>query len=333
LQDLNVLNQVDPQLAAWIVRNGRLIEADQDLCLIAEGDPFAGLLVLEQGTLIISTSQDQPDDVELACLGAGSMVGEMSWLESRPAMARVVASAGSRIRQIEPATLARLQRSGDAIAPLLYRAICTKLSLQIQSQNAWIHRFTASAQEPLRKVLLLFAELEEQDVAWLGQLGHLQRLPPGGVLLEQGQPVPALYLVLAGDARIQINSGGQLTEVGSSRRGELLGEMSLLNPAMEGASARVDTLDGMELLRIDREALLAALAADSARATRFWRALARMLSQRSRDQLLDRGLAQVSRQAEETSDADEMDLEQLSAATTAGLRFDWLCRRFQDQGG
>jgi len=333
LQDFDVFNNVDPQLVEWIVRNGRSVQAEQDLCLIAEGDAFAGLFVLEQGTLIISTSQSQADDVVLARLGVGSMVGEMSWLESRPAVARVVASAGSRIRLIEPTSLTLLQRPGDPIAPLLYRAICTKLSLQIQSQNAWIHRFTASVQEPLRKVLLLFAELEEQDVAWLGQLGQLQRLPPGGVLLEQGQPVAALYLVLAGDARIQINSDGQLKEVGSSRRGELLGEMSLLNAAMEGASARVDTLAGMELLRIDKQALLAALAADNARATRFWRALARMLSQRSRDQLLDRGLAQVSRQAEQTVDADEMDLEQLSAATTAGLRFDWLCRRFQDQGG
>ena len=182
-------------------------------------------------------------------------------------------------------------------------------------------------------MLVLFAELSEQDVDWLRQIGQLQRLQPGAVLLQQGQPVPALYLVLAGEARIQVKSDGRLRVVGSSRRGELLGEMTLLNPDESGASAQVDAPDGLEVLRIDKAALLDELAQDVGRATRFWRALARMLSQRSRDQLLDRGLAATSRRAERDGDGDEIDLSQLSAISIAGTRFDWLCRQFQDQEG
>ena len=143
----------------------------------------------------------------------------------------------------------------------------------------------------------------------------------------------SLSLVLAGDARVQVHSQGQLRLVGSSRRGELLGEMSLLIRDGRGASARVDTLNGLELLSINIDALLAELEGDTARASRFWRALARMLSQRSRDQLLERGLAATSRQAEAQRVDEEIDLAQLTGISTAGSRFDWLCRQLQNQEG
>jgi hypothetical protein len=58
-----------------------------------------------------------------------------------------------------------------------------------------------------------------------------------------------------------------------------------------------------------------------------------MLSQRSRDQLLSRGLAKSSLMAEKMIDDEQLGLEQLSAISSAGLRFDWLCRQFQDKEG
>jgi hypothetical protein len=58
-----------------------------------------------------------------------------------------------------------------------------------------------------------------------------------------------------------------------------------------------------------------------------------MLSQRSRDQLLERGLAATSRLAEAQRDDEEIDLGQLTGISTAGSRFDWLCRQLQNQEG
>ena len=329
----NIFSHASPHLLEWLKDTSVAIDIGSDTTLIAEGHLAQGLFIVEQGSLRIRTSQASGASLDLAELGLGALVGEMSWLEGRPAVANVEATRGSRILHIAPQALATLSQGQNPIAPLLYQTIGAKLSLQIQSQNAWIHRFDASDQEPLRKVLILFADLNEQDVDWLRQIGRLQRLEPGAVLLEQGQTVSALYLVLAGEARIQVKSEGRLRVVGSSRRGELLGEMSLLNPDESGASAQVDAPDGLEVLRIDKAELIAGLANDVGRASRFWRALARMLSQRSRDQLLDRGLAATSRRTELDGDGDEIDLGQLSAISIAGVRFDWLCRQFQDQEG
>jgi bacteriocin-type transport-associated protein len=300
---------------------------------VREGELDGAVFVVESGLLRIATQALDGGSVPLGEGGAGSIVGEMSWLEARPAVASVWAAAGSHLLRLSHASLDGLQREGHPAAALLYQAIGSKLSLQIQSQNAWVHRFPGSGHEPLRKVLVLFADLNEQDVDWLRNLGQLRRLPPGGVLIDEGQQVENLSLVLAGDARVQVHSQGQLRVVGSSRRGELLGEMSLFNRDGHGASARVDTQDGLELLNINIDALLAALEGDTARASRFWRALARMLSQRSRDQLLERGLAATSRQDEAQRDDEEIDLSQLTGISTAGLRFDWLCRQLQNQEG
>lgn len=329
----DLFEQAEPELVSWLRANARTIAVKADTCIVREGAGDDGIYIVEQGQLRITSTAADGLSVHLAEQGAGSMVGEMSWLEGRPAVANVLAATGARLLHLSSAALQRMQGDGHPAAALLLRAISSKLSLQIQSQNAWIHRFAASPHEPLRKVLVLFAELSEQDVDWLRQLGQLQRIPAGGVLLEQGQAVTALSLVLAGEARIQVHSQGQLQVVGSSRRGELIGEMSLLNRDGRRASARVDTLDRLELLSIDIEDLLAALARDAARARRFWRALACMLSQRSRDQLLERGLAVTSRQAEAKADDEEIDVAQLSGISTAGARFDWLCRQLQSQEG
>jgi len=306
---------------------------DSPTVLIREGEAATAINIVITGLVTVETQQISGERVELAHGERGAMFGEMSWLEGRPAVASVRAEAGSSVLQVPGSVLDQLCQTSPNLSAELFRLIGTKLSLQIQSQNAWIHRFDASLHEPLRKVLVLFAALNEQDVDWLRQIGSLQRLADGAVLIEAGEPVPALYLVLAGEARILVRSDHGQREVGTSRRGELLGEMSLLNPELGIASATVVSHGGLELLRLEKAELLSALDAAPLRAMRFWCGLARMLSQRSRDQLLERGLAEASRIAEQQDDGDELDLTQLAAISTAGSRFDWLCRQFQNQEG
>jgi hypothetical protein len=62
-----------------------------------------------------------------------------------------------------------------------------------------------------------------------------------------------------------------------------------------------------------------------------------MLSQRSRDQLTSMGMAYISGKNELQNDQnngdidDEIDFEMMSSITTAGIRFDWLCKQFQNR--
>ena len=321
------------ELLEWLEKEGQTRTASKGSQLIEEGENAKSLFFLLDGEVCATSTNQNNIDIQLNTLLPGAMMGEMSWLEERPAVASIDAGPGSRLLQIPREALESINQSEAFICHLLYRLIAEKLALQVQGQNAWVHRIAATDQEPLRKVLVLFAELEEKDVAWIARSGKFKRLVAGDVLLQEGDNVPGLYLLLAGEARISITENGNWQSVGSSRRGELLGELTMLNPQAAGATANVDTLTGLELLVLDKEELSMTLNADPRLAKRFYKGIARMLSQRSRDQLLSRGFAEASRMAEEIIDNEQLGLDQLSAISSAGLRFDWLCRQFQDKEG
>lgn len=330
--DFDYFEHARPLLVEWTSNESSREQVKDLTCVIREGEFDQDIIIVEKGSLKITTTTISGETVHLNEEGRGGLVGEMGWLENRPAVASVWAQAGSVLLHIKRSKLRTLEIENDEVVGLLYQVIGSKLSLQIQSQNVWVHRYSDSGTEPIRKLLVLFAELNEEDIDWLRQLGELRHVEPGGVVLEEGEHVDNISLVLAGEARILVKHQGEIKVVGSSRRGELLGEMSILNHQQRTASARVDTIQGLKLLSINIEKLLQSLEEDKARSIRFWRGLARMLSQRSRDQLLERGLAVRSREAEHSHDDEELDLNQLSGFSTAGLRFDWLCRQYRQLG-
>jgi len=314
------------------------MHCDPGTFLIEEGRVSDRVIVLLEGEVTITTTDHQGNQQRLAVLHDGAMVGEMSWLEKRPAVADVVSSTPCKVLELDVAVLDELSQSEPVIAAEWQRLVAKKLAAQIQSQNAWIHRYEGPGEdiEPLRKVLVLFAELDDQDINTLARIGSLRRIQPGGILLQQGDDVPSVFLILAGEAEIFVAINGVNKQVGSSRRGELLGELTLLNKEAQGATATVQSIGGMELLELNKTTLNEALQNDAKLAGRFFRSLSCMLSQRSRDQLLARQLAKRSQSAErneEDDDGDELDLSQLGGINRAGQRFNTLCQKFQRNGG
>ena len=137
-------------------------------------------------------------------------------------------------------------------------------------------------------------------------------------LLQQGHQVPSIFLILAGEAEIFVEINGVSKQVGSSRRGELLGELTLLTTEAQGATATVRSAGGMELLELNKTELNQVLQDNPSFGERFYRSLSCMLSERSRDQLLARQLASRSNEAERDNDeGDELDLVQLGGINRA----------------
>ena len=239
----NILESASPKLRRWLLVNGETKSFPAETVLIKEGECQPSPMVLLEGRLNVTTSNKQLGQEQLSSLTPGSSVGEMSWLEKRPAVADVVSATPCKVLELDVAVLDELSQSEPAIAAEWQRLVAKKLAAQIQSQNAWIHRYEGPGEEiePLRKVLVLFAELNEQDVATLARIGSLRRIQPGDILLQQGQDVPSIFLILAGEAEIFVEIDGLNKRVGSSRRGELLGELTLLNSEAQGAIATVQS--------------------------------------------------------------------------------------------
>jgi signal transduction histidine kinase len=105
----------------------------------------------------------------------------------------------------------------------------------------------------------LFAQLPDEDLSRLASMAEQRSLAPGELLLREGDPGDALYVVVSGDLDVTKKSG--LTEVPLNRvgPGTIQGEMSAIEGRPRSASVRAVT--PVEVLRIPREALLGVFAA------------------------------------------------------------------------
>ena len=302
----------------WASANGDTFSVESEQNLIEEGVPTPNIYLLLENVGEVRTARENGELVTLAEIGPGQFVGEMSLLEDRLPVATVVAMPGSRWIRVSYSLLQEAMRSDKALAASAYQVFAGKLALQLNRQNAFIHRWPGVEVEPLRKVLLVFGEWNELDVAWLASTGDRLDVEPGQTLIQEGEPVEQLFVVLDGEADVVVSIEGNPTSVGSSRRGEMLGEMSFLGED-SNATASVKATEAMLLLAISKERIRQQLEADLAFAERFYRSLAVLLSHRSRDQLISRGMA-----AQATA-LEELDLSTLSNVSTAGRRFEWLC--------
>ena len=91
--------------------------------------------------------------------------------------------------------------------------------------------------DELRRVPL-FAGLSEEDLERLYQMAETVSIPAGELVLQEGDPGDALYVVLDGELEITKRQGGQDILLAVSRAGEFLGEMSLLEQTPRSASVR-----------------------------------------------------------------------------------------------
>lgn len=331
MSTFNLFERCTAELVSQLRELGNESIEDRGTCLLREGIASDQLFIVIDGELGVVTQSARKSSEELSTLTQGALAGEMSWLEKRPPVATVEVHSRSTLLSIPRAKLDEKVKNEPGFASQFYRLIAEKLALQIKEQNTWIHRFNQDigAIEPLRKILILFAGLDERDVHRLANLGQRHRLSPGDILLRENDPVPSLYIVMAGEADISVSIAGKDQPVGSSRRGEVLGEMTFLLPEQHKASASIQARSGLDLLAIDRLQLTQMLDSDPGLSSRFYRGLACMLSQRSRDQLLSHQLADLSRQAE--TELDQLDLEQLEGASRAARYFDWLCHQARDR--
>jgi CRP/FNR family cyclic AMP-dependent transcriptional regulator len=177
----------------------------------------------------------------------------------------------------------------------------------------------------MRKVLFLFGQLNDDDVEWMLMNGTKRFVPAGGVLIEQGVPVDAVFILLEGTLAVWLRGRrGPERELARLRAGEIVGEMSFVDA--RSPSATVKALEESTVFAISKTALNRKLAADSGFAARFYRALAIYLSTTVRERHQDLGPGGES-DADEEDDADELDPNVLDGVYLAGERFDRMVKR------
>jgi CRP/FNR family cyclic AMP-dependent transcriptional regulator len=171
----------------------------------------------------------------------------------------------------------------------------------------------------MRKVLFIFSELTDADVDWLANSGERIHLDAGTLLVPLGARVDHIWFVLDGALSVHTASGTRLASLGS---GEIIGEMSLVDPAPTAVSVRVAS--DATVLRISDETVRAKLDSDVAFAARFYRALSVFMATRLRSTTKRMGYGDA---AEDEDAKDELTDDLLDNVHLAGARFDRMLKR------
>jgi CRP-like cAMP-binding protein len=129
----------------------------------------------------------------------------------------------------------------------------------------------------MRKVLFIFGELTDSDVDWIVSAGERVPVAAGTVLIPVGTRVDHLYILLDGQLLIKAANGAAIAKLES---GEVVGEMSLVDPAPTAVSVEAGTES--LLFRVPDAKLRQQLAADTGFAARFYRAICIFLADRLR---------------------------------------------------
>ncbi len=171
----------------------------------------------------------------------------------------------------------------------------------------------------MKKVLFLFGELNDADVDWLVSCGQPEHVPAKAMLIQEGEYIDAVYIVLEGTLEVTVGGPDHaLTAVGP---GDVLGEMSFLDSRAASTSIRAKTES--LVFRLPRTALEKQLGSNPGFAARFYRSMCLFLSHRLRRMTLQTSAQDTAA----TNDADELDPKVLDGVHLAGKRFQRLIQQ------
>lgn len=195
--------------------------------------------------------------------------------------------------------------------------------------------------DSMKKVLFLFAELNDDDLDWMITYGNLERVPRGVVLIEENQEIDHLYILLEGAVSVSIGLvdrhqqpiPDRYNEIAVLGDGEIFGEMSFVDQCP--ASASVETIRDSLVLSIPRGLLAEHLNYDVGFASRFYQAIALFLSTRLRSAVKTLGYQDSLKPEVEHINKQTFQDPQLKNILEnlpmVEARFDWLLRRLKNK--
>ncbi|NEQ20131.1 MAG: cyclic nucleotide-binding domain-containing protein [Microcoleus sp. SIO2G3] len=349
----------------WISAMGRQQEIAAGTVLVQEGQAADTLHIVLDGTLTVTVSQADNNPLsrafaameggetsgrEIARLSSGEVVGEIPFLGTRPTATTVKAIEKSLVMSIPQQQLAAKLQQDVGFASRFYRAIAILLSDRLQSIVSQLTRSKLAQGQALRDMLFVLGGLNDSDIDWMIATGSRQKIAANTVLIHSGGPVDALYILLNGTMIVSVcedernplarafavleGEGGETSgrEISRLSRGEIVGETPFIDARLP--SVTVKTLEDSMVLSIPRQQLAAKLQQDVGFASRFYRVIATLLSNRLQGMLgrigYGRRVYSKGQSLDESIEyEDELDSNVLDSMALAGTRFDWMLSRLR----
>lgn len=320
----------------WIESMAQTQTYQPGTILIEAGQFSHNIYLCLSGNLGVTYTQADGSKQQLMEISAGELIGETSLLDNRPDLYSVTVTETAQLLTIPKHKIEQRLQSDHNFAASLYHLLSINLSEQLRKLTKLMANQNIREGEPLRKVLVVFAVLNDSDISWMVTNGIAAKATLNSILIQQDQEVPAVYLLLEGVVGIYLeinnNNGVQEKRIAKRVKGEILGDISFIDRGT--ASASVKALENAWILALPRQILAAKLEVDRAFASRFYRSIALTLSNRCLDLLVRSSTATLPLETLEMLSADievedELDLDMLAGTAIAGTRFDWMINQLR----
>ena len=346
----------------WMSATGRRAEIDAGTVLVQPGKAVDALHIVLDGTLRVTVSQGENNpldrafaaieggdsDREIARVSSGEVVGEIPNVCVRPTATTVKALEKTLVMSIPQQQLATKLQQDVGFASRFYRAIAILLADRLQSIVSQLGRSKLVQSQPLRDMLFILGALNDSDIDWMIATGSRQKIAANTVLIHQGGPVDALYILLGGTMTVSVSSdkhnpltrafaaleGGETSgrEIARLSKGEIVGETPFIDARLP--STTVKAVEDSLVLSIKRQQLAAKLQQDVGFASRFYRVIVTLLSNRLQGMLSRLGYGRRVYSKGQSLDEkveyeDELDVNVLDSMALAGTRFDWMLSRLR----
>ncbi|MEI8254639.1 MAG: cyclic nucleotide-binding domain-containing protein [Deltaproteobacteria bacterium] len=194
--------------------------------LMTEGEPGLGAFVVARGEVRVTRGTGE-DEVELAVLGVGAIVGEMALVTDAPRAATVTATRGTLV----------LESSRDAL-----NAAAQEVPAIGEQVLAFCHKRLV---DNVLRTAALLREIPPSEREGLAALFETRTYEPGEALINEGDSASGLHLLAAGSVEVcRADPDGEVLRIAALGPGSCVGEISLVmrRPATASVIAATPTV-------------------------------------------------------------------------------------------
>ncbi len=161
---LYILGQLNDADIQWLADHGRTRQLRDGEVVIQEGRPIDSLFLNLEGALAVTAG----DGVEVARLGAGEFVGEISFVDSAPPSATVKGVGQSAVLEIKRSAIQRKFAEDVGFSARFHRALAVFLADRLRAAN---RRLGYGKQGDLDSDQMLDGELDMPVLDTVSQAG------------------------------------------------------------------------------------------------------------------------------------------------------------------
>ena len=207
----------------------------RDEVLLRQGEPADALYVLTRGCLSVKVRNPDGTETVVDRLDPGVTVGDMELLTGKECVATVHASEDAELVRFSKAGFDRLAEKHPQVVNSFAQMILPRF------QRAQL----------IGILTTLFGELDAEAIHDLQSKMEWVHLRSGAVLVRQGDPGDAMYIIAHGRVRfVMENADGTERVMGEAGTGETVGEFALLTD--DTRTATVYAVRDTDVVRVSR---------------------------------------------------------------------------------